>query len=305
MTEPIDVVAVGVCGSDVQRLRSGFDVRSVGHELVGRDADGRVVAIRPLQPCLACRVCARGWTEHCPNDASIGRADTREGGFSGRVFVSSGQIYPIPEQLPMTIATLADPLACVLHALRGMSLVGARLLIIGDGPMAAVVAVHARRLDVSQVTIAVKDASRAARVAAFADFVVTSGSAAVDHYDVVVEAVGGMSSEPILTAANAVAPLGQVVGLGVYPPHVAAALPVRALLEKESSLRGSKAYRVGESSDDFATALDHLASDHQAFAPIITSRPSWSPRVRRPQILERGIDMLKIVHVNDPAIAET
>jgi threonine dehydrogenase-like Zn-dependent dehydrogenase len=53
----------------------------------------------------------------------------------------------------------------------------------------------------------------------------------VTHYDVVLEVAGGISSAPILTAILAVAPLGQVVALGVYRPDLAAVIPVRTLLE--------------------------------------------------------------------------
>jgi L-iditol 2-dehydrogenase len=142
--EVLDVMAVGVCGSDVQRLRSGYDVRSLGHELVGRrPSDGTLVAIRPLNPCQACPACVRGWTEQCASDTSIGRMDTGEGGFSGRVRAQPGQLYPISECLPVVVATLADPLACAVHAFHGMSLDGKDLLIIGDGPMAAIAAVYA------------------------------------------------------------------------------------------------------------------------------------------------------------------
>ncbi|MER7273492.1 alcohol dehydrogenase catalytic domain-containing protein [Dactylosporangium sp. NPDC000244] len=299
----IEVVAVGVCGSDVQRLRAGFDVRSLGHEVVGRGPDGQLLAVRPLNPCRSCPACARGWTEQCPNDASIGRFDTRDGGFSGRVRVTSGQLYPIPERLPVTVATLADPLACVLHALHDIAIEGVNVLIIGDGPLAALAAIHARHRAAAQVTIVVKDGGRTERMSGFADSVATADAMAEAQYDVVLESVGGISSEPILTAVTAVAPLGQVVALGVYAPNVAAGIPVRTLLEKESSLRGSKAYRVNDDRDDFAAALDLLAIDPRAYAPVITSTPSWSPHGPQPPVLERRTHTLKIVYVNEPATA--
>lgn len=89
----------------------------------------------------------------------------------------------------------------------------------------------------ARVSIAVKDTTRASRVSDFADHVVTLEDLPVAHYDVVLEAVGGISSEPILTAISAVAPLGQVVALGVYRPNLAAVIPVRTLLEKVRAAR--------------------------------------------------------------------
>jgi threonine dehydrogenase-like Zn-dependent dehydrogenase len=297
----LDMVAVGVCGSDIHRLRSGFDVRSLGHELVGRrPGDGTLVAIRPLNPCRVCPACRRGWTEQCASDVSIGRLDTGRGGFSGRVRAQPGQLYPLPAHLSITVATLADPLACIIHAFRGMSLDGKNLLIIGDGPMAAIAAVYARQR-AARVSIALKDDTRTSRVSSFADHVVTVEELLVTHYDVVLEAVGGISSAPILTAILAVAPLGQVVALGVYRPDLAAVIPVRTLLEKESTLRGSKAYRVSAERDDFATALDHLAASRDAYSPIITCTPQWSPDDPQPPELERQNGMLKTIYVRESA----
>lgn len=302
----IQVVAAGVCGSDKQRLRAGFDVRSLGHELVGRvpGGDGTLVAIRPLNPCQDCAACAQGWTEHCAADTSIGRLDTREGGFSGRVRAGTGQLYPIPAHLPVTVATLADPLACVLHALRGVRLDRGEVLVVGDGPMAALVAVYVRQRGARQVTLAVKDTSRVGRVSDFGDRVVTAADLKPDHYHVVVESAGGISSEPILTAVTAVAPLGQVVALGVYPPRVTAGFPVRTLLEKESTLRGSKAYRITDEWDDFAAALQLLSHDHGAYAQVVTSTPAWSPDGPQLPALEHRNNTLKIVYVSDPATAD-
>jgi threonine dehydrogenase-like Zn-dependent dehydrogenase len=297
----LDVMAAGVCGSDIQRVRAGFDVRSLGHELVGRrPGDGALVAIRPLNPCRACPACRRGWTEQCASDTSIGRLDTGQGGFSGRVRAQPGQLYLLPAHLPVAVATLADPLACIVHAFHGMSLGGKAVLIIGGGPMAAIAAVYTGQ-HAARVSIAVKDATRASRVSDFADHVVTVEDLPVTHYDVVLEAVGGISSAPILTAILAVAPLGQVVALGVYRPDLAAVIPVRTLLEKESTLRGSKAYRVSAERDDFATALEHLATCRDAYSPIITRTPPWSPDDPQPPELERRNGALKTAYVRAPA----
>jgi hypothetical protein len=54
--------------------------------------------------------------------------------------------------------------------------------------------------------------------------------------------------------------------------------------------------------DDFA-ALDLLTIDTNAYAPVITSTPSWSPYGPQPPILERSATALKIVYVNERATA--
>jgi threonine dehydrogenase-like Zn-dependent dehydrogenase len=161
-------------------------------------------------------------------------------------------------------------------------------------------AVYARQC-AARVSIAVKDNTRISRVSGFADHVVMAEELPVTHYDVVLEAAGGISSAPILTAILAVAPLGQVVALGVYRPDLAAVTPVRTLLEKESTLRGSKAYRVSAERDDFATALKQLADNRDAYSPIIACTPPWSPDDPQPPELERRNGTLKTVYVKEPA----
>jgi len=97
-----------------------------------------------------------------------------------------------------------------------------------------------------------------------------------------------------------VARLGQVAALGVYRHDLAAVIPVRILLEKESPLRGSKAYRVNDERDDFATAPDLLANSHGSYTPVITCTPSWSPDDPQPPELQRRNGALKTVPVKEP-----
>lgn len=273
----IRVVAVGVCGSDIARRRAGYAVASLGHEIVGRSADGGRVAVRPLNPCGTCPMCRRGWTEQCPADHSIGRHDDGEGGFSGTVRVREEQLYRLPAHLPTPVAALADPLACILHAFHDLPVRDANVLVIGDGSMAALAATHARQLGACHVTLSVKTSDRIERLVDFGDSVVTARELPANHYDVVVESAGGVSSVPIYVAATAVAPLGRVVALGVYAQQTKADIPLRMLLEKESTLRGSKAYRTGSGRDDFASALELLASGPGDYEPIISSTPRWTP----------------------------
>ena len=54
-------------------------------------------------------------------------------------------------------------------------------------------------------------------------------------------------------------------------------------------------------SDDFASALEHLAICRDAYSPIITRTPPWSPDDPQPPELERRNGTLKTVYVRVPA----
>ena len=92
-----------------------------------------------------------------------------------------------------------------------------------------------------------------------------------------------------------------MAALGVDRHDLAAVIPVCTLLERESRLRGSKAYRVNDERDDFATAPELLANSHGSYAPVITCTPSWSPDDPQPPELQRRDGALKTVPVKEPA----
>lgn len=270
-TVELPVVAAGICGTDAQRYRAGFPMRSLGHEVVVESADGDLHAVRPLRPCATCLWCRRGASEQCTGDRGMGRDPAAAGGFSGRVQVTEGQLYSLPANVPARLAVLADPLACVLHALRSLVLPGRSALVVGDGPMAALSAIVLRQRGATDTIIAMKSRARVGRLIPFALTAVPENKVASDTYDVVVECVGGDDTGPLRTAVSAVAPLGDIVCLGVYPPRLTSGLPIRVLLEKEATLQGSKAYRATDSDDDFREALALLSQKLTSFAGVVTT----------------------------------
>ena len=117
----IRVAAVGVCGSDVEKLGDARLAGSVlGHELAGvveaGPHAGRRVTLLHRVPCGVCAACASGHETVCPQYLASG---LRPGGFAELV-VASGlhapAIVPLPDAVPDVAATFAEPLACLLRA---------------------------------------------------------------------------------------------------------------------------------------------------------------------------------------------
>jgi len=76
---------------------------------------GQHVTLQPTFFCDACEVCRRGLIHLCPNRGFSGL--NREGGFAEMMVAPAVNWIPVPEGLSMQRACLAEPLACVLHAL--------------------------------------------------------------------------------------------------------------------------------------------------------------------------------------------
>jgi len=62
----VKITSVGICGSDLAMLDSGFDIAGIpGHEMAGVLADGTPVAIEPVIPCGTCEFCRAGHYQVC------------------------------------------------------------------------------------------------------------------------------------------------------------------------------------------------------------------------------------------------
>ena len=142
----------GICGTDLH-IVEGSHPRArlplaIGHEMVGVPESGplvgRQVLVDPLLPCGTCTACESGTPNACAHLRLIGI--DRDGALAGRVAVASERLHPIPPGIPGDLATLAEPLAVAVHAVRRVpSLVGRLAVVLGGGPVGLLVAHVARR----------------------------------------------------------------------------------------------------------------------------------------------------------------
>lgn len=153
----IAVMAAGICGSDI----SGFLGHSrrrlpplvLGHELVGRDRDGRRVVVNPLISCGRCTACLSGAQNLCSSWRLLG-LDRTAGCYAEFVSVPDKQIYEVPDELPDARAVMAEPLANIVHLFRmAAPLPFFRMGIVGGGTMGSLALLVARRLGVREVLV--------------------------------------------------------------------------------------------------------------------------------------------------------
>jgi L-iditol 2-dehydrogenase len=136
--EPIRVLACGLCGSDVEKLRPEHAGAVLGHEVVGVTADGRRVAAVHHLPCGDCERCAAGHESTC----EAFRAPTIvPGGFGS--LARARVAIDLPDGLADELATYAEPLACVLRGAERLP--RGRVLIVGHGFVGRLFAAVLRR----------------------------------------------------------------------------------------------------------------------------------------------------------------
>ena len=164
---PIDVSAVGICGSDLHYyLEGGIGAAQIrepfvpGHEFAGRMAQdyepmglrrGELVAVDPARPCGRCEWCRRGHVNLCPNVEFAG-APPHGGAMTERITVEPHQIYKLPTGMTASVAVMLETLGVSLHAI---DLAKPKLLesvaVIGCGPVGLCAVQLLREAGVGQI----------------------------------------------------------------------------------------------------------------------------------------------------------
>ncbi|MCC6235989.1 MAG: alcohol dehydrogenase catalytic domain-containing protein [Dehalococcoidia bacterium] len=148
----IRVGAASLCASDVRVYRGEKHALAgviPGHEIAGVVdrlgegvtglAEGDRVIVCPILACEQCRFCLVGRRNRCLQRRTLGY--DLDGGFAEyllvpEVLVRTGHVLRIPDRLPLDVAALSEPAACVLASLDLCGVVaGSSMAIVGAGPM--------------------------------------------------------------------------------------------------------------------------------------------------------------------------
>jgi L-iditol 2-dehydrogenase len=122
----VDVLACGLCGSDVEKIGLAAPGTVLGHEVVARTADGLRVALIHHAGCGACSRCLAGHESTC---VQFPQPTILPGGFAE--LVRANGWVELPDTVDDARGTYVEPLACVL---RGAERVPrGRVLIVGNG----------------------------------------------------------------------------------------------------------------------------------------------------------------------------
>jgi threonine dehydrogenase-like Zn-dependent dehydrogenase len=264
----IEVVATGICGSDLHGY-VGVNARRppgtvMGHEVVGRALDGTTVAVWPIVACGACPSCAAGRLHLCEARRLYGCTPELPGGFATTMIVQEHNLVALPEGVPAEWGALVEPLAVGHHAiaLAGTG-PGDRMSVIGGGPIGIAAAIAARRAGVEDLVVVEPMAARRETLAALGMEAVAP-DAAPRGVDVVAECVGHKST--VTNALAASRPGGTVVCVGLADPEVP--VPWTSLVIEERRLVGSSAYTL----EEFRAVAASLGDGDVDFGRLIERR---------------------------------
>ncbi|MCI3918752.1 zinc-dependent alcohol dehydrogenase family protein [Paenibacillus sp. TRM 82003] len=282
----VRVKACGICGTD-QHIYHGKPGSAnanppivLGHELsgvvesVGKNVTtlsaGDRVSIDPNIYCGVCRYCRDGRIQLCTQLQAVGV--TRDGGMGELCVVPELNCYAIPDEITYTEAALAEPLGCVLHGFRKLTVSpNDTVLIIGGGFIGMlflqlVRSYGASRIVVSEPAVGKHETLRQLGADETVNPLEDGAEAALaSTADVVIECVG--RPETMEFAVNAAAKGGQVLLFGVASPDTSTSVKPFDMFSKELRIMGSFI-----NPNTQAEALALIANKTVAVEPLITHR---------------------------------
>jgi threonine dehydrogenase-like Zn-dependent dehydrogenase len=258
----VTVRAAGICGSDLHMLTWGPMPVTLGHEIAGHLDDGTPVAVWPLAACGECDRCVAGEVSQCRRAVRRSLGIGRDGGMADELVVEERCLVPLPEGLDVAEASLVEPVACSLHALRRAGLqADERVAVVGAGAIGLAAAAVAHAWGCAVDVLARHDSQRTAAER------IGVGTGPEGEYDVVVDAAG--TDTALVTCFDLLRPGGTLALVASYWEPVQ--FPQFFSL-KEPVIVGSNMHGHGENDRDMDAAAQVLAEVPEVAPAIITHR---------------------------------
>ncbi|MDE2674417.1 MAG: alcohol dehydrogenase catalytic domain-containing protein [Paracoccaceae bacterium] len=287
----IQVSYCGICGTDMHAFHGNMDERIgferiIGHEMsgtvvaIGKDCNniepGNKVVVRPLDHCSNCPACHAGLSHICHKLKILGLDS--HGAMQEFWKVPAHTVHLLPDDIQMDLAAMIEPLAVACHDVRLSELKkGEDVLVIGGGPIGALVALMAREAG-GKVVISEINPHRTAVLEKLEfdiinpserDLVVemnerTSGKG----IDVVFEVSGSQAGVDAMTAVAATRARLVLVAIHAVKPKV----DLFQFFWRELELMGVRVYEP----EDYEMAIDIITNGKVDVGSLITDVRSLS-----------------------------
>ena len=257
----IEVHCAGICGSELSGYLGHNALRVpplvMGHEFAGtivalgqgvtEYALGQKVTVNPMTWCGVCVHCAHGRNQLCVRRSLIGAH--RPGAYARRVAVPESALVPLPVDMPLHQAALAEPTAVGLRIARLAGDVENRtVLVVGAGPIGLLALQALKRRGAGVVFVSDLDHARLAMAADLGGVplhpgesdVVQAVRAVTDGLGaaVSIDAVGTGTTRGTCVAATISG--GTVILSGLH--EETSAIPAADIIRRELTLIGSFCY---------------------------------------------------------------
>jgi L-iditol 2-dehydrogenase len=286
----VSMKTCGLCGTDLEKMRGEYTASRpvIGHEAVGvvKEVGDKSRGFSPGDrvfphhhvPDYTCYLCRAGNETMC--DRYRG-SNLVPGGFSEEFVVpkwnvDKGGVLKLPDALEFGVASLIEPLACCIRALRLCHAeLGESALVVGAGPVGMMHALLLKPIgarvmvsDVSQDRLRFAEKAGVGRVLDAKGDVPTSARSETDGRGVDLAVVASGSKSAILQGLRSVRKGGRVCLFGVPGRGSVLDYDIGDLYNAEQQIVTS----YGGSDADTKAALGVLSSRTSEFAGLITHR---------------------------------
>ena len=306
----VKVAYCGICGTDLHIFKGHMDARvkapqAVGHEVSGTVAAvgsevtgfsvGQKVTVRPLDNCGACNTCKAGFTHICEKLRFLGIETA--GGFAEYWTVPARLVHALPENMPLKLAALIEPLAVACHDVRRSELKkGDRVVVNGGGPIGILIALCARaaggivtvceinekRLDLARsLGFEVIDPLKEDPVA------IVRGETGGSGADVVFEVSGSEPGARVIT--ELARPRGTIVVVAIYAKPVP--VDLHKFFWKELRMVGARVYEA----QDYERAIQLAAAGTLPLETLISKVFPLAELQSAFEFLTRTPDAMKVL----------
>lgn len=290
---------VGICGTDLHEYLVGPTFTPVtphplsrdtipitlGHEFSGIVREigpgvsqfeiGQHVVVLPQTSCGHCSACKNGAENVCESFGFIGLSGGG-GGLSESVVVPQKAVMKLPDNVPLNVGALVEPLAVAWHAIAAASLKpDSTVLVLGGGPIGlavvqCLVALKTKKIIMSEVSKARQRYAREFGAHHVLDpktydlVAISRQLTGQDGPDIVFDCAGVPAS--IVTAFKAVKARGTVVNVAIWEREVP--FQPNMLVLKEAHYTAVLGYKR----KDFQEIIDHLADGKHARTVVRNKR---------------------------------
>lgn len=310
----IKIMKIGICGSDIHVYHGEHPFTSYpvtqGHEVSGEIAEvgssvsgfqvGQKVTIQPQVVCGHCYPCRHGRYNLCEELKVMGFQTT---GVASHYFaVDAAKVTLLPEDMSFDEGAMIEPLAVAVHAVRRAGdIKGARIAVLGAGPIGILVAQAAKGMGAEQVMITDVSNLRLKKAEECGvDFCVNTGRE--DFGEAMVEHFGPDKADVIYDCAGNNITMGQAIkyarkGSTIILVAVFAGpgkIDLAVLNDHELDLNTSMMYR----NEDYVDAIRLVSGKQVALAPLVSMHFAFRDYLKAYQYIDANRESTMKVIIN-------